>query len=258
MKKKGDLNRKTVSKIYTLLTKSGPLHVREIIRRTGLGRKAAPRALRTLEEKGVLSSFTQGRRKYYFVKEGLSISESRFMLKRLGWGSLEIEGKCAEAIGKISEEMRVAASIFKNLTAYMKASAKITKEAGRLINVASKAADHLKAFFTKHEGDIIFLREELLRSGVDLFEADLEAAFKIINWFMKHKEGYLFLRKRGLQPLTALEWAGEGSFLRESMRMREIPAAEYAFNRLKRRFNLHHTPLTLKLTPSPPLHNPET
>jgi len=240
MKKRGDLNRKTTSTILEILVKSGePLHVREIIRRSGLCNETVVRVLKTLAEKGWLECAQYKNKKCYYLKQNLPLPQKLKLFSLIKNNSAGEGGgekapsfeewmtfcaalsSCFSAFLKTVDEIREAE---KNQAEILKAIEKINK----FYNSISEKINSAFSFYEKNKEKVEFLRKEFLSEDIDIFEMDVADVIKLVSWFKKYEDGYLELRMRGgLRPLEALEWAKEYKWLKIRKEMKTTPMGEW-------------------------------
>jgi hypothetical protein len=258
MRKKGALNKKTSSLVLqTLVSSDRPLHIREIIRRTGLGNRTVVYVLRTLEGKGILKSFREKNKKYYAInnmaplsliidflgaapfiqqvnrKEGeegsIENMEPFKSLKLLTKIIGDFEGymKTVRALfpQPIYEEIKHFNEIFDSLSVFDSLSAGIT----RILRVIDANLNIVE-----------FMREEFLHEGIDIYEFSINDFLPLLIYFKENLDAYKELRGRGLNPEDALKWCNKYKWLMAARERKTIPATEWAFSKKRRRWLLPH------------------
>jgi DNA-binding MarR family transcriptional regulator len=85
-----------------------------------------------------------------------------------------------------------------------------------------------------HGADIRFLDDEFQQEGVDFLRLPYDLALGYLQLYLKRRGEYRRLRKGGLRPLEALEWADELGWILAAQRLKWLPAAEWALPKSKR------------------------
>lgn len=255
MRKSGDLNKRTTAIILkTLVESEEPLHVREIIRRTGLCNETVVRVLKTLAERGWLECTQIKNRKYYFLKQNLPLNQALRIFSFIKIDKEEETKK--EEVNYLERWLAFCATLSNSFSAFFKMvegirqveerQAQISEVAEKIHKIISqfqKAFDFAVSFFERRKKKIEFLRKEFLQENIDIYEIDVFTTIKLVSWFIKNESGYIELRARGLRPTEALEWAREYKWIKFRKEMKTRPMSEW--NGEVRRL-LEHPPEVLR------------
>ncbi len=226
-RRKGSLNKKTTAKVLNALM-DGPLYIRQIYRKTGLGFRTITYVLKVLEERGWVVSWKEKNRKVYSLTLlGLNQFLSNFIAEKTGAMLLNsVPLSLSEIIQSWFKEMEL---VYKQNVFYFN---KIWNEIRNVMDIQMR-------YFEENNRAIKELKAEAKKDGFSIIEFPFtEEVVRLIEYYKRYKQGFRYLRQKGLSFFDALRWARTAQQCLLEEKMKSIPFSQRRVERRKRLFEI--------------------
>jgi len=224
-RRKGSLNKNTTRKVLTALIE-GPLHIREIHRRTGLRLETIIHVLNVLEQRGWVISWREKNRKVF----DLTLLSLYFLNKLC----IEEAANIFLLNAALPSMFRITQDIIKKLD-----MSPLIESFETGLNSALQSAHVLVDWFKNNEKIIEELEAEAREDGFSFKKLPLtKEIIELVETYKKYKEGFLYLRGFGVKFFEALFWARDAQICLREKKLKTLPFSQRRVERRKRLFEI--------------------